>query len=936
MIIAWYHLINHPVIRRENMKKLFIAIIASCICTASTPIIATQPFMPPAKLQDIPIVDTQRYRASDLPWYEKYVSFGEQSLFVPGELLVNFHSTFEIKTYSMSQGCVTTGFPSIDALNKKFQVESIEKMTDSDIFPSLANCYLFRMNDKTDILSAAAQYKKNPQIAYAEPNYVYYHCMIPNDPLFEQQWALHNTGQTGGTPDADLDMPEAWDIETGNPEIIIAVIDTGVDYTNPDSGNYTVGVTEEPFIFETSHPLNASLYKEGFNFIDCDAVSLHIQRFEVDKFPGLLLSNPLRNKLLPKTLFTSMFYNGTGTNLWTKYSEYGSKNNINILVSGEDQWGVAIDKVKKLIWRPLSEISPLFVDGYDFYFHDPDPMDDQGHGTHCIGIIAAETNNGHGIAGVAHNCTIMPIKVGGPSAIGVVSLFAVARGILYATFHGAHIISMSLGGPKSTTLSLALDFASNRGVIIVASAGNANMNDKTQSYPAGHPSVISVAATDHNDQKANFSNFGSWVDVAAPGVNIVSLRAHATDMYLFDTSYPPGSHFVPAYYPNATAYLASGTSMACPHAAGVAGLILSRNMNLTAAEVKTILRSSADPVDSLLPVGTGRINANTALLKTSPVVAELDFILDDQIVKGDVEIRGIARGADFSDFSIAYGFGIYPSDNQWIPLVQSTTPSEGTLAVLNTQNLGEGLHTIRLLVNANGFTYMDVAVIVVDNQQNTFYVDDDNSDGPWFGTTEDPFCSIQVAIESCGPLDKIFVASGIYKEKISIGKDKSIQLHGENKADTIIDGGGIGMSGAQFVTLEGFTLTNCSIALAMIKCYANKIYNNRFLNNSLAGIGIMYSKRNIFYNNDFINNNNHTFNLPYSVNFWYHPLKLRGNYWDDYTDRYPDAHPRLICSWSWNFPYKIQFYGKSAIPNELENLFRFTRNNDRFPLVNPS
>jgi subtilisin family serine protease len=143
------------------------------------------------------------------------------------------------------------------------------------------------------------------------------------------------------------------------------------------------------------------------------------------------------------------------------------KNNINILVSGEDQWGVAIDKVKKLIWRPLSEISPLFVDGYDFYFHDPDPMDDQGHGTHCIGIIAAETNNGHGIAGVAHNCTIMPIKVGGPSSIAGVSLFAVARGILYATFHGAHIISMSLGGPKSTTMSLVLDFASNRGVIIV-------------------------------------------------------------------------------------------------------------------------------------------------------------------------------------------------------------------------------------------------------------------------------------------------------------------------------------------------------------------------------------------------------------------------------------------------------------------------------------
>jgi parallel beta-helix repeat protein len=924
------------------MKKIIIILIVCCFVIASNPLLAKQDLKQKPEIFCLNNVENQQDFEFDITEYDQYYNPGQQPLFIPGELIVNFDTTVEINIETSSQGYIATGYSSIDVLNEKFQVISIERLLDDDSIPSLSNCYLFHLSNKTNILNAADEYEKNPQVVYAEPNYLYYHCMMPDDPFFGQQWALHNTGQTGGTVDADIDAPEAWDIETGDPDVVIAVIDTGVDYTNPDSGNYSEGIIEEPFILESSHPLNLSGYKKSLSFSDCDSVSFHITKFETDIFPGLLIRSPVPRKLFQKKLFWGFLYNGTGDDVWTKYSEYGSSNDISIIATGEGLWGFAIDKIKKLTWRPLSEISALFADGYDLYFHNPDPMDDQGHGTHCIGIIAAETNNANGIAGIASDCKIMPIKVGGPSAIGVVSLVAVSRGIVFATLHDADIISMSVGGRKSKTMNLALNFASNRGVILIASAGNSNINDRMQAYPAGHPDVLAVAATDHNDSKAYFSNFGSWVDVAAPGVDIVSLRAHGTDLYLLDSSAAPGSHFVPPFDPNATAYLASGTSMAGPCVAGVAGLVLSKNPNLTAAEVKTILRSSTDSVDSFLPIGTGRINAYTALAKTAPVVAEFDTSIDDQIANKDVEIKGIAKGVDFNNYDIYYAFGTYPADDQWILLAHSDNPAEGKLAVLETDTLREGMYTIKLLVNASGFIYKDFTVIVVDNQPNTFYVDGDNIDGPWYGTQEDPFTCIQYAIESCGKRDEVRVASGIYKESLTIGKNKPISIHGENKSNTIIDGslGGVGlsMSNTKFITFEGFTITNCKYAIGMMMSKLNKIYNNRIIDNSYSGIFMIYSSRNIFYDNEFINNTNNTFGL-YNVNLWYHPLKLRGNYWDDYEKRYPDARPRIIFSWSWNVPYKIlniPYSDMFSYFNISLPIFRLLWNNDRFPLINPS
>ncbi len=155
--------------------------------------------------------------------------------------------------------------------------------------------HIFRFSNQTNILRIATYYTYIPYVEYAEPNYLYYSCGIPDDPFFHTQWALHNTGQTGGTPDADIDAPEAWELEQGDPSIIIAVIDTGVDYTNPDSGNYTV--TEEEYLLESPHPLGDTGFDTTISFPEYDAVSLHIARFNVSLIPGFTIKNLLSLKL---------------------------------------------------------------------------------------------------------------------------------------------------------------------------------------------------------------------------------------------------------------------------------------------------------------------------------------------------------------------------------------------------------------------------------------------------------------------------------------------------------------------------------------------------------------------------------------------------------------------------------------------------------------
>jgi parallel beta-helix repeat protein len=862
--------------------------------------------------------------------------FPSTTEYQPGELILKLKNNIEVNTCVSSgsdfftldtsaiyqKGIAKTGIESIDILNDKFNIIAVEKLIEDDSIPELSNVYIFSFDEDVDVVSVAEAYMNDTNVEYAEPNYLYHLCNIPNDPYFDMQWALHNTGQTGGTPDADIDAPEAWDIEQGSSDIIVAVIDSGVDYTNPDIGNCTAGINEEQYIVESPHPLGPSGYKKTITFPDYDTVSFHISKLDVDPlFPlSFIISNKIPLKLLTKQLFIGFFYNGTTTDMWTKFSEYGSDNTININAIGEGYWGFAIDKIKKLKWEPLKKISDKYVDSYDFFYNNPDPMDDNGHGTHCAGIIAAVTNNDCGIAGISGNCKIMPIKVTNPVP-GLTTMKLLIRAIAFAVNHGADIISMSLGGKSSYSLDLAVSNANKKGVVLVAAAGNDNKNDKEFSFPAGHKDVIAVAATDNNDSKAWFSDYGSWVDVAAPGVDILSLRAYATDMYLIDPSHKPGEMFFPSFDNNATLYRSSGTSMACPHVAGVAALVLSKNPNLTPIQLKTVLRSSTDKVISNQYIGTGRINAHTALLKAASVIAYLDESLDDIYAKGNIEIKGIAEGEQFNRYIVEYAYGIYPDDDSWMQLSSSSEPGDGVLASLDTSGLQEGLYTIRLSVNASGFNYWDMAVIKIDKKANTFYVDDDNIDGPWYGTNEYPFTSVQNALECCGSSDKVFVYSGIYFESLYLGKDKTVKIQGENKNFTILDGGknifcALNMVRAKSITLTRFTISNYSYGIAVQWGSSNKIINNCFRDNEY-GIFIVESYSNKIYGNNFINNSEYHASVMYGQNLWYNPILLKGNYWDDYDGK--DNLPP---------------YGVGDTPYEINSMTFSSR--DKYPLMNPN
>jgi thermitase len=184
--------------------------------------------------------------------------------------------------------------------------------------------------------------------------------------------------------------------------------------------------------------------------------------------------------------------------------------------------------------------------GWDFVNNDSIPQDDNGHGTHVAGIAAASSNNGIGVAGVNWGANILPVKVLNSSGGGTYA--NVAAGITWATDHGAQVINLSLGGSfPSLVLENAVNYAYDRGVILVAATGNAGVGSVL--YPAAYPPVIAVAATDSTNTRASFSNYGPQVDVAAPGASIYS-------------AFPGGGY---GYR--------SGTSMAAPHVSGLAAIL---------------------------------------------------------------------------------------------------------------------------------------------------------------------------------------------------------------------------------------------------------------------------------------------------------------------------------------------------------------------------
>ncbi|MCH5377184.1 MAG: S8 family serine peptidase, partial [Planctomycetes bacterium] len=389
---------------------------------------------------------------------------------------------------------------------------------------------------------------------------------LPNDTNLSALWGLNNTGQTGGAPNADIDMPDAWERATGSSAVVVAVIDTGIDYTHPDLAE----------------------------------------------------------------------------NIWTNPDEVPN-NGID-----DDGNGFVDD-----------------VHGYDFFNHDADPRDDHFHGTHCAGTIGAVGNNATGVAGVNWSVGLMALKFLGANGSGNTD-DAIAA-VQYAINNGADVLSNSWGGSGYTqALQDAIRAARAAGLTVVAAAGNNGTDNLV--YPAAYDGVIAVSATDHNDAKASFSSYGTFVDVAAPGVNIYSTDLGGGYRY------------------------ASGTSMACPHVAGAAALLKSVDDSLTPTQIEALLETAADDLGAAgwdTDYGAGRINVFRALLAAEagelafPTAAMTAPANGQSITSASVQVRGRAGGDGFADYRVEFA---KKGSADWQIIASSLVPvaDEGLLATWDT------------------------------------------------------------------------------------------------------------------------------------------------------------------------------------------------------------------------------------------------------------
>lgn len=442
----------------------------------------------------------------------------------------------------------------------------------------------------SDVVTAALT--ANPHIAAFEQDVVHQFNVMPNDPQAGQLWGMENLGQTGGTADADIDAAAAWGISTGSRNVVVAVIDTGVDWHHPD--------------------------------------------------------------LAP--------------NLWVNAGE---------VANGVDDDGNGL-------------IDDVY--GYNFAANTGDPMDDNGHGTHVAGTIAAVGNNGVGVTGINWSGSIMALKFLRADGSGTTS--DAIRAIHYATMQrvrfgvNVRVINMSWGGGGfSSALRDAIQAAGDAGILAVAAAGNsARNNDLNPQYPSSYDvsTLVAVAATDSRDQLASFSNYGAaTVDLAAPGVSILST------------------------YPNNRYVALSGTSMATPHVAGVAALAWSVAPNASVAEIKNALLGGVDRVSSLSGkvLTGGRLNAYNTLRMLNPAGPASPVIGELQMTPGTLTTGTVAtltaRGVYDPDGAVA-SVWFYQDTNgngQWDAADRalgsvSTVVGQQASVVVNTAGYSPGTYRV--------------------------------------------------------------------------------------------------------------------------------------------------------------------------------------------------------------------------------------------------
>ncbi|KPL03278.1 MAG: hypothetical protein AMJ73_07490 [candidate division Zixibacteria bacterium SM1_73] len=463
--------------------------------------------------------------------------------FASGVIMVKFDQDVKVEI-EKEEGYVVTGLPSIDALNRKHGVREFtrvfwpepksEKGKNAYRNLGLGRIYRFVTIPEADVQAMVAEYEADPNVEYAEPDYVGHGHFIPDDPAFGAQWGLFNTGQNPphhpGTYDADVDATEAWPFWAPEHVVILAILDTGVDDGHPD--------------------LSGVIWQ---NTPECSGM------------PGI-----------------------------------------------DDDGNDYVDDCY----------------GYDFANSDGDPDDDHGHGTVNAGIAGAYTDNNVGVAGMVggpfNPHRIMAVKVLNSNNFGYYSWWQ--SGLYYAANNGASVINMSMGGTSfSTSLQDAVDYAWGQGCVVVASMGNCNSS--TPQYPAAYTNAIAVGATDTDDSRCvppdwdfmgyddicgwvHGSNYGSHIDVVAPGNEILSTVLGNTYDYW------------------------SGTSMAAPFVSGLAAMIMSEHWPEPSPDsVRQIIRSTAEDEVGLPSedtegwdqyYGWGRINAARALGVPAPIFVD-DF-----------------------------------------------------------------------------------------------------------------------------------------------------------------------------------------------------------------------------------------------------------------------------------------------------------------------
>jgi len=326
--------------------------------------------------------------------------------------------------------------------------------------------------------------------------------------------------------------------------------------------------------------------------------------------------------------------------------------------------GVAYEDYKEFVdgpgrrdyWITYAQVPDLadtnFVSGYDFVNDDTHPNDDEGHGTHVTGTIAQSTNNGIGIAGVAFDCSIMPIKVLGSDGSGYYSW--IADGIYYAADNGAQVISMSLGGTSTSyVLEDALAYAYEKNVTIVCSAGNGGP-DGDPGYPAAYDAYcIAVGATRYDETVSYYSTNGEYVDIAAPGGDIyVDQNGDGYGDGVLQQTHD-GSDYTTFGY-----YFYQGTSMAAPHVSGVAALVISNGVT-GPDDVREALQSTAEDKGAIgcdPEYGWGIVDAYAALqwsaASNEPPVAYSQSVTTDEDTSVDVTLSATDADGDLLTYSI--------------------------------------------------------------------------------------------------------------------------------------------------------------------------------------------------------------------------------------------------------------------------------------------